>query len=184
MIENLRDHDFLDFNHDTQAPKKEALPINLILDNLRSTFNVGSLFRTAECLGFQRIFLTGYTADPTNPKVFKTSMGTSETIPWQRHESLLSLLGQQRPVIALETVDSAPSLYDFDFPKSCTLVIGNEKYGLSKDTLEKVDHVIQIPMRGRKNSLNVAVALGVVAFEISRQWNRNSQMLGDFSNLI
>ncbi len=141
-------------------------PIDIYLDNLRSAHNVGSIIRTTEALSLGRLYFSPQTPFVDNPKVQKTAMGCHTWVECQRGVPLSSL---QRPLIALETSEKAASLYSVNFPTSFSLVIGNEEYGCSDSSLSLADIIIEIPLRGRKNSLNVANAFACVATEISRQ---------------
>lgn len=144
----------------------EHLPITVYLDNLRSAFNVGSILRTMEAFRFKTIFFAKNTPKSTHPKVIETSMDTAALIDIEVDFSKLP-----KPLIALECTESATSIYNFTFPESFTLILGNEALGISQEILHKSDHVIKIPLVGAKNSLNVASAFAITAFEISRQRN-------------
>ena len=98
-------------------------------------------------------------------------MGTSTEVPTTKNASLKNL---PRPLIALETAPLAPSIYDFSFPPTFTLLLGNEEYGLSRESLDQADQLVQIPLQGSKNSLNVACAYAIVAAEIRRQIHSNA----------
>ncbi len=152
-----------------------ALPLCFVLDHLRSAFNVGSLFRTAECMGVNHIYLVGYTPTPEDSGVQKTAMGTHEMVPWSSHNHLdevLCLLKASGVSIAgLETAEGSTTLFDFAAPSSLALLVGNERFGLTPETLQRVDHVVEVPMRGRKNSLNVVNSVSMVTCEVVRQWN-------------
>ena len=136
------------------------LPIDIYLDHLRSAHNVGSIFRTTEALRLGKIYLSEQTPTPDQKQVHDTGLGACEWVEWTQGPP------QRRPIIALETVERAVSLSDFEFPESFTLVVGNEEYGCSQEMLAAADHVIEIPLFGKKNSLNVANAFAIVAAEI------------------
>ncbi len=139
------------------------LPIAIYLEELRSAFNIGNILRTVEAFRLGTVFFSENTPFIDNPKVEKTAMGVAHTVPTQRGD----LNSLPRPLIALETVEGAPSLYDFEFPDSFSLLLGNEEYGLKTKTLEAADHIVQIPLVGSKNSLNVATAFAIAAANIS-----------------
>ncbi len=173
---NLKDHDFLVLDQDGSQQVIEKIPLFFILDNFRSSFNVGSIFRTAECLSVKKIFLCGYTATPENEKVRKTAMGTDNKVEWGRFEkteSAIKLLRDKNITIyALETTTNAKSIFDILFKKPCALVLGNEALGISKEILKLADEIVSIPVKGWKNSLNVGVSCAVCGYEIKRQWER------------
>lgn len=142
------------------------LPISIYLDSLRSAFNVGSILRTAEAFRLGTVHFSARTPFIDNPKVQKTSMWAYDKVPCYRCEDVKNL---PRPLIALETDPDAPSLFDFSFPPSFTLLLGNEEYGLSHQAKEAKDALITIPLYGYKNSLNVASAFAIAAAVISHQ---------------
>ncbi len=143
-----------------------CLPVHIYLDHLRSAHNVGSILRTTEAFRFAGIFFKTNTPYIDNPKVQKTSMQTYDKVPCKRIESLDELPG---PLIALETDPLAESVFTFSFPKTFTLMLGNEEYGLSEESLKKRDAIVSIPLFGYKNSLNVASAYAIAAGVISHQ---------------
>lgn len=175
----LRDDHFLIKNTTVQPDglreNKNKVPLVLILDNLRSTFNVGSIIRTAECAGVKEIYFCGSTPTPLHPKIKNTAMQTQEFISWQYSETTKEAIQECRkkglPLFALEIAPQSVSLYEQVFPLSCALIVGNESLGIDETILQLVDNVIQIPLQGWKNSLNVGVCLAVTVFEIIRQWN-------------
>ncbi len=148
-------------------------PCVAVLENLRSAWNVGSIFRTAEAAGFSRLYLCGITPAPPHPGVKKTALGAEETVPWSRHPDALEvveeLLARGFYLLALEeTPEAEPWHPDLELPAApLALVVGNELCGVDPGVLERANSVLAIPMRGRKRSLNVAVAFGVVALWIS-----------------
>jgi tRNA(Leu) C34 or U34 (ribose-2'-O)-methylase TrmL len=170
----LRDDEFLVIEGDSREKALERLPMKLIAENLRSAFNVGALFRTAECLGVSEIWLCGYTPGPDDEKTSRTAMGTSTMVPWRRVDRARTACEELRKegytIVALETATNAVPLADFKFEgKPVAFVVGNERFGLDADTLQAVDAICRIPTRGIKNSMNVGVAFGIGAFEWLRQ---------------
>lgn len=168
---DLKDEDFLISTEDTVEKKENIVaPLILVLDNLRSSFNVGSLFRSAESFGIQEIHLCGYTPTPENSKTARSSLGTENWIKWSYWESTFECLRELKQkghkVYAFETAEKAEKLNNTlpEFP--AVLILGNERYGLSPEILKEVDQTVFIPMKGRKNSLNVAVcgAIGIHHF--------------------
>lgn len=171
---NLQDDEFLIVENDKTSTPQEALPLIFVLDNIRSAFNVGSIFRTAECLGAERICLCGYTPNPTQWKVEKTAMGTQEYMTWEEHPRLMDCLETLKEdgyrLVALETAASASDLYESFDKEPTAFILGNERFGLDPEILKVIDEVRVIPLRGRKNSLNVGVTAAVAGFEWMRQW--------------
>ena len=158
---------------------QEKFPIHLVLDNLRSAFNVGSLFRTADTARISRILTCGYTAHPPHPRLEKTALGTLSYVGTEHFATTAaaveSLKGQRIPVYALETTSQSKSYVDVRFPRPLGLVLGNEALGVDREIIDLCDEVVEIPMFGFKNSLNVASACSVVLFEILRQWGAFSK---------
>lgn len=148
-------------------------PVQLLLHNIRSMWNVGSMFRTADCAGIEKVLLSGYTARPPRKEISKTALGADESMPWEYlDDPVRALLGMKdagRKVYGLEiTEGSRPhtSLTAADFP--LCLVLGNEVGGIDDDLLEICDGVLEIGQYGAKHSLNVSVAAGVALFELVR----------------
>ena len=154
-----------------EAPRRE---LSLLLDNVRSVFNVGSIFRTADGCGVKEIFLCGITPTPEHAAMKKTALGAEKTIPWRQHNNSLLLareLAQTgRPLWALESsADSTDLLADaVEAPPGLILVLGNEVTGVDPGLLALCERTLHIPMRGSKASLNVATAAGIAAYSLCR----------------
>lgn len=166
-----RDTDIFIHKLDGNRENRQKLDLIIVLSNLRSAFNVGSILRTAECFGISEVFFCGYT--PDNSKVTKTAMGTREYIKVSHFEDTASaidyLRAQNRVIYALETAQNAISVYDEPFSSPAALIVGNEALGISPDILELADKIIQIPLAGWKNSLNVGTATAIAISEIYRK---------------
>jgi len=156
-----------------RGAERKTLPIFLVLDHLRSGFNVGSLYRSADCLGVSHIYLVGYTPTPSDKQVQKTALGAETWIPSSQHNSVDEVFNDLRKrniqILALETCEQAQTLESFQVSGPTALVVGNERFGLSQKTLELVDQCVYLPMQGLKNSMNVANLLSVVTYEVARQ---------------
>ena len=143
------------------------LPLAVLVDNVRSLWNVGSIFRTADACGVREIVLSGITGCPPRPQIAKTALGAESVIPWSYRadprEALEDLVSRGHAPVALETSEAAVSVSQIDWPEPTCLVIGNEVAGVSADVLELCSRHVCIPMRGVKDSLNVAVAFGIAA---------------------
>ncbi|MCF7912427.1 MAG: TrmH family RNA methyltransferase [Candidatus Cloacimonetes bacterium] len=166
-----KDHQFLIERVDGERDLKVEFPVVLILDNLRSSFNVGAIIRSAECFGVTDIYFCGYT--PDNEKVVKTSMGTREQIRAFKFadtaDALESLRAQGYHIYALETASTAKSIYDQELLFPAALIVGNEALGISRDIIKLADQILVIPLRGWKNSLNVGAAAAIALSEFSRK---------------
>jgi len=152
--------------------RRPPLAIYAICDNIRSLYNVGSIFRTADGAGIRMLYLCGVTGHPPRPEISKTALGAEAYVPWEYHRDptlpIAILKRQGIPILVLEhTTESLP----FDAPPPrppVAIVVGHEVEGVSPRVTAMADGAIEIPMRGRKESLNVAVAFGIVAFAIAR----------------
>jgi len=148
--------------------KLPKTPLYFVLDNLRSAFNVGSIFRLADILRVKGLLLCGTTAFPPHLKLAKTSMGAVDYVPWRRFENtaqaIKHLQGQSVPVWAAETMPGSVLYTKAHFPEELAIVLGNEALGVSKEALALCDEVIEIPVYGFKNSMNVAAACAVLGY--------------------
>jgi len=146
-------------------------PLTLILENLRSAFNVGAIFRTAECLQVEHIYCCGITPTPVHSKVQKTSMNCCDKLLWSYETETLTAVRACRsarlPVLALETASRSQSLPDYPPRQRVALIVGNEALGISEEVLAMADTIISIPVYGRKNSLNVASAFAIAGYWLS-----------------
>lgn len=152
---------------DRTSTVSPPLNLSIYLDNIRSAHNVGSIMRTTEAYALGSLILSDSTPGPDQKQVRDAAMGTDQWIKWNRK----SIDQLPRPIIAMETSEEAIPLTDYLFPDEFTLALGNEEYGCSDELLQTADTIIEIPLRGRKNSLNVANAFAIVANEITRQRN-------------
>ena len=170
----LKEHNLLPaIRKGDHVPKCEFPNISIYLDNIRSAYNVGSILRTSEALRIGSVYFAEKTPFIDNEKVQRTAMGAAEIVPCRRDFSLSDL---PRPLIALDTSDDAIPVASFLFPEQFTLILGNEEYGVSDPLLAAADYLLEIPLFGAKNSLNVACAFAIVAAEIRRQRQNNKAL--------
>jgi 23S rRNA (guanosine2251-2'-O)-methyltransferase len=143
-------------------------PLFIILDNLRSAFNVGAIFRICDALRVSGLYLCGCTAFPPHVKLAKTSLGTIDYVPWKRYETALEavqfLQKKRVQVWAAETTSRSRPFHSVRYPAPLGLVFGNEALGVSWEVLELCDEIVEIPLYGFKNSLNVATSVGIMGF--------------------
>lgn len=164
---NLKEHNLLfQLRKGDRSPKEDFGKNAIFLDNVRSAYNVGSILRTNEALRIGMVYFSKKTPFIDNKKVIKTAMGAAELVSCHKKEDLNFL---PRPIIALDTSDSAINIFDFIFPESFTLILGNEEYGISDEILKEANYLIEIPMMGCKNSINVACAFAIAAAQIRKQ---------------
>lgn len=149
------------------------MKIHIVLDNIRSAFNVGSIFRSADGAGsVEKIYLCGITADIDNPKLEKTALGALETVHSEHYDTTLDAIEELRDrniqIYAIELTDDAENFQEVEYPQEVALVLGHEKRGVQDEILDKCDKKIMVPMRGFKESLNVANCASIVLYEITR----------------
>lgn len=150
-------------------------PVEILLDNVRSIFNVGSIFRTADGAGIQHLHLCGITPTPDHPKLAKTALGAEQSVAWTYHKNGLDAVTQLkndgRRIWGLEEYPASQPLYQHQ-PNLVTplppllLIVGNELSGIDPEILQRCDKVYHLPMYGTKRSLNVAVAVGIAIYHI------------------
>jgi tRNA G18 (ribose-2'-O)-methylase SpoU len=158
-----------------QLAREERFPVTILLDNIRSLYNVGSIFRSADGARVSRLILSGYTPHPPRKEIEKTALGATATVPWtyvrDPLEAIAGLKSGGVRICVLEQTGSSTPYYSISkesFP--LCLVVGNEITGVSGEILREADFAVDIPMYGMKQSLNAAVALGITVFELVRIW--------------
>ncbi len=149
------------------------MEVHIVLDNIRSVFNVGSIFRSADGAGsVKKIYLCGMTSDIDNPKLEKTALGAIEMVPSEHYDSTQEALEEIRakniPIYSVELTEDAENFQRVKYPQKLALVFGHEKMGVDKSILNSSDKKIFVPMRGKKESLNVANCATAVLYEITR----------------
>lgn len=156
---------------------EQKSPIILILDNIRSLNNIGSVFRTADAFLIQKIYLCGITATPPHKDIRKTALGATESVDWEHRQKTLELIQELQSkkikVISVEQAEDSTMLNDFDIVEGETLalVFGNEVKGVSQEVVSASDVVLEIPQFGTKHSLNISVSAGVVVWDIWAKMN-------------
>lgn len=154
--------------------QSEKLPVVVVLDNIRSMHNVGSVFRTADAFLLKAIYLCGYTPQPPHRDIHKTALGATETVEWKYYTQATQALSELKQegfnIFAVEQVEKSLPLHQFDgsqYPK-LAVVFGNEVSGVGEQVLEACNGCIEIPQLGMKHSLNISVAAGIVLWELVR----------------
>lgn len=152
----------------------DKIPIVIVLDNIRSMHNVGSVFRTADAFLLEKIYLCGYTPQPPHRDIHKTALGSTETVEWKYFDKTVdavnSLKNDGYKIVAVEQVENSIALNKFSFDENSKLAVifGNEVKGVDEEILKLCDSCIEIPQWGMKHSLNISVAAGIVLWEIVR----------------
>jgi 23S rRNA (guanosine2251-2'-O)-methyltransferase len=151
-----------------------ALPVCVLLENVRSLYNVGAFFRTADAVGLEKLYLTGITGYPPQSMIAKTALGAEETVAWQHsgetEKTLVELRSAGYEIAAIETSAHAIDLFDWHPRFPVCVLFGHETDGLTARAAALADTHIRIPMLGRKHSLNVASAGAVVLYELLRKY--------------
>jgi tRNA G18 (ribose-2'-O)-methylase SpoU len=165
-----------DDQNENSFKRKTINPVVLVLDNVRSAFNVGSLFRTGETAGIAELITVGITIKPPHPKLRKTALGSMDVVP-SRHfldiiDCIETLKKEGYTIVTMETTDKSQLYTEVNYPKKIALILGNEVMGVDTRVMDISDMIVEIPTFGVKNSLNVASAGPIVLFEVLRQWNK------------
>ncbi len=158
---------------DDELEEQPRLPIIAVLENIRSMWNVGSMFRTADAARLEQLFLCGYTPHPPRREIDKTALGATDYVPWQywsaAPQACRWLRERGYKVLALEHTNRSVEIAQVQWPAPMAFVVGNEVTGISDETLAECHAAVELPMAGRKESLNVAVAFGVAAYTFRAQ---------------
>jgi len=155
----------------------EKLPVTVVLDNIRSFHNVGSIFRTADAFRFNKVVLCGITPQPPHREISKTALGATESVEWSYEKDSFNVINEFRSqghvIVALEQTESSTLLQDFqlelDENQSVVIVLGNEVFGVSQEVIEACNLVVEIPQEGTKHSLNVSVSAGMLMWEVFKK---------------
>lgn len=171
-------------HHDQVQKQIQRFPLILVLDNVRSATNVGNLFRTADAVGCSSVITVGITPHPNGSgaeKLAKSALGAEITVASRHFASLVAAIHHLRTeysqyqILGVETTEKSIQYTDFSFGDAVALVLGNEVTGVDADMLLQLDGIVEIPMFGAKNSLNVAVCAPIILYEVHRQWNQRSK---------
>jgi len=155
--------------------KKKKIPIIVILDNIRSLNNIGSVFRTSDAFLIEKIYLCGITAKPPHKEIHKTALGATETVAWEYVENTLDLVRKLQKedvfVSSIEQVENSILLQDFKIEQNqkYAVVFGNEVKGVQQEVVSASDYCIEIPQFGTKHSLNISVSVGVVLWDLVKK---------------
>lgn len=156
-----------------QYKEVTKLPVVVVLDNIRSLSNVGSVFRSADAFRIGELFLCGITACPPHREIHKTALGADETVPWRYfatvEEACKELRSSGYRIYAVEQVEGSVMLQDFMAEPNMAFILGNEVDGVSDEALPYCDGAVEIPQQGTKHSLNVSVCSGIIMWDIFQQ---------------
>lgn len=158
---------------EAEFKETEKLPVVVVLENIRSMNNIGSVFRSADAFLVEEIFLCGYTAQPPHRDIQKTALGATETVKWKHFENILDAILELKSkgfqVIAIEQTENSLKLHQTDFKKvgPIALIFGNEVKGVEQNTIENCNSCLEIEQYGTKHSLNVSVCAGIVLWKVA-----------------
>ncbi|HNW56595.1 MAG TPA: RNA methyltransferase [Bacteroidales bacterium] len=158
-----------------QFKKAEKSPFIVILDNVRSQSNVGSVFRTADAFRTEAVYLCGITSQPPHREIQKTALGATESVPWKYYQKTIDavtdLKNQGYKIIGIEQVEGSVALQDMKIAKGerYALVFGNEVNGVDQEVVDNCDECAEIPQFGTKHSFNIAISAGIVLWELNRK---------------
>ena len=145
-------------------------PVSVVLENIRSLYNVGSVFRTSDGAFIEKLYLSGYTGFPPRKEIDKTALGSVDSVPWERIPNTFEIIYRLRDlgyqIVSLEQTEGSVRYNTADYRFPLCLVVGNEVSGVTKEIISKSDLTIDIPMYGIKHSLNAAVAYGIAIYHI------------------
>jgi len=160
----------------------KRLPVAVVAENIRSLYNVGSIFRTSDGASVEKLWLCGYTGYPPRKEIDKTALWSVDSVPWEYREDALSVVKKLKSegysIAALEHTDKSRPYDDIDYLFPLCLVIGNEVEGLSHEITGLCDMAVELPMRGIKQSLNVSVAYGIMIYHLLGEYKKNSLKSG------
>lgn len=149
------------------SPQRQVV---IVLPNIRSAHNVGAFFRTSDAAGVSKIYLCGYTAPPPHPKLIKVSLGAEDSVPWEHVDDVNQVIQRLRAdgfqLVGLEKTVSSQNFRTTTYTNKVAVFFGKEVDGLVDELLGQMDMVVDIPMRGRKESLNVSVAAGIMLYHL------------------
>lgn len=152
--------------------QSKKTPIILVLDDVRSLHNIGSVFRTADAFLIEKIYLCGITASPPNKEIHKTALGATDTVAWEYNNNVIDVIEQLKKenttTLAIEQVERSTYLQDFKVQngEKYALIFGNEVHGVSQQAIALCDNSIEIPQLGTKHSLNISVSVGIVVWDL------------------
>jgi len=158
-----------------EIQQRQRRPIRVLLDNVRSLYNVGSIFRTSDAVGVEKIYLCGITGKPPRSEIHKAALGAENSVAWEYFEKPVEIIQKLKTrgyqIVILEHTDQPQLYFDAKIKFPMCLVVGHEITGISDEVVDLADKAIEIPMFGIKQSLNVSVAYGIAVYEIIKQFN-------------
>lgn len=167
----------------------KRFPVHVVCDNIRSIYNVGSIFRTSDAALIEKLYLTGFTPYPPRPEIEKVALGSTKSVPWEYESNPLDVItklkSQNISIGCLELTDKSRNYHELDEVKfPVCLILGNELTGVSNELISMSDFSLEIPQYGFKHSINVSVAYGIAIFEIIKSINQQRYLVQEKINAI
>lgn len=163
-----------------EVKNKKRSPVYVLLENIRSLHNVGAIFRTADAVLIEKIFLTGITGQPPRNEISKTALGAEELVPWEYHDDSVEVARKLRKsgvkIVAVELAHDAVDYTEADYPFPVCFIFGHEVEGVTDRLMEEVDMAVKVPMLGRANSLNVATCFGIIVYDALSKLMKNEKI--------
>lgn len=161
-----------------QVKRLNRTPIYAMIENIRSMYNVGSIFRSSDAINLSKLFLSGYTAKPPRKEIDKTAIGATESVPWEYIHDPIKLIDGLKDsgieIVVVEHTDRSINYTDLQYNFPVCFIFGNEVEGVSDDIVALADRVVDLPMLGIKHSLNVSVAYGIVIYNALNQYSKQT----------
>jgi len=173
-MRKLKNSELGRFNIET-FKKTEKIPLIVILDNIRSLNNIGSVFRTSDAFLIEKIYLCGITAQPPHKDIHKTALGATESVTWEYVEETLQLIERLKnlkiKIVAIEQVEGSTMLQDFNIKSNqkYAVIFGNEVKGVQQEVVSASNYCVEIPQFGTKHSLNISVSTGIVLWDLFKK---------------
>ncbi|MCK5077154.1 MAG: RNA methyltransferase [Calditrichia bacterium] len=153
-----------------EAHEIKRAPVVVILENIRSLYNVGSIFRTSDAAAVEKLYLTGFTGQPPRKEIDKTALGAVDSVPWEYRKDSIALLDELKQdgykIAVLEHCHGSKDIFHYEWEGKTAIILGNEVFGVTDEVAAKADVALEIPMFGVKQSLNVSVAYGISIYAL------------------
>ena len=163
-----------------QIKNQNRLPVYALIENIRSMYNVGSIFRSSDAINLSKLYLSGFTAQPPRKEIDKTALGATESVPWEYIQDPMKLIAELKEdgveIIVVEHTDHSVNYADLQYNFPVCFVFGNEVEGISDVIVTQADQVVDLPMLGIKHSLNVSVAYGIVMYNALNQYGKTTDV--------
>ncbi len=163
-----------------EVKKKQRTPVYAVLDNVRSMYNVGAIFRTSDAILLEKLYLCGITAAPPRKEISKTALGAEQIVPFEYNDDIVEVLRELKnrgvTIVAVELSEDSVLYNEAEYNFPVCFVFGHEVEGISDEVMELCDMAVEVPMLGRANSLNVSTCYGIIMYEALNRFNNSKQL--------